>query len=96
MRSLSSSTQMSRGYFGTPSASTPCFVRPYRPSSVLTYRAGAAEDYGDVVLYMREKAAQLGADGIIMIGSGAGPSVLAGQVIVTMTDFGAIVIVYKD
>src|SRR3972149_2061400 len=47
--------------------------RPYQEIGILTYRAGTAEKYVDVVQYMRQKAAQLGADGIIMMGSSAGP-----------------------
>ena len=70
--------------------------RPYQEIGILTYRAGTAEQYVDVVQYMRQKAAQLGADGIIMMGSKSGPSMPVGYVIATMTDYQAMAIVYKD
>ena len=71
--------------------------RPYQEIGVLTYRAGTAEKYIDVVQYMREKAAQLGADGVIMMGSSVGPSMLvAPNIIGTMRDFQAMAIVYKS
>jgi len=70
--------------------------RPYEEIGILTYRAGTAEQYVDVVQYMRQKAAQLGADGIIMMGSKSGPSIPVGYVIATMTDYQAMAIVYKD
>ena len=70
--------------------------RPYQEIGILTYRAGTAEKYVDVVQYIRQKAAQLGADGIIMMGSSAGPSVPIGKVIVTLTDYRAMAILYKD
>lgn len=70
--------------------------RPYQEIGVLTYRAGTAEKYVNVVRYMQEKAAQLGADGIIMMGSRAGPSMPIGYVIATLTDYQAMAIIYKD
>lgn len=70
--------------------------RPYEEIGILTYRAGTAEKYVDVVQYMREKAAQLGADGVIMMGASAGPSMPIGYVIATMTDYRAMAIVYKE
>jgi hypothetical protein len=70
--------------------------RPYEEIGILTYRAGTAEKYVDVVQYMREKAAQLGSDGIIMMGDSAGPSVPIGSVIATLTDYRAMAIVYKE
>jgi hypothetical protein len=70
--------------------------RPYQEIGVLSYRAGTAEQYVDVVQYMREKAAQLGADGVIMMGSNAGPSMIVGHhMIGTMRDFQAMAIIYK-
>ena len=70
--------------------------RPYEEIGILTYRAGTAEKYVNVVQYMREKAAQLGADGIIMMGSKSGPSMPIGYVIATLTDYQAMAIIYKD
>jgi hypothetical protein len=69
---------------------------PYQEIGILTYRAGTAEKYANVVQYMREKAAQLGADGVIMMDSSAGPSMPIGYVIATLTDYRAMAIVYKD
>lgn len=70
--------------------------RPYQEIGILTYRAGTAEEYAAVVQYMREKAAQLGADGIIMMDSSTGPSMPIGYVIATLTDYRAMAIVYKE
>ena len=70
--------------------------RPYKEIGILTYRAGTAEKYVNVVQYMRQKAAQLGADGIIMMGSKSGPSMAIGDVIATLTDYQAMAIIYKD
>jgi len=70
--------------------------RPYQEIGILTYRAGTAEKYINVIEYMREKAAQLGADGIIMMGSNAGPGIPIGRVIATLTDYQAMAIVYKE
>ena len=70
--------------------------RPYQEIGILTYRAGTAEKYVNVVQYMRQKAAQLGADGIIMMGSKSGPSMPIGYVIATLTDYQAMAIIYKD
>ena len=70
--------------------------RPYQEIGVLTYRAGTAEKYVDVVQYMRQKAAQLGADGIIMMGAKSGPSVPIGYVIATLTDYQAMAVIYTD
>ena len=70
--------------------------QPYQEIGILSYRAGTAEKYVDIVQYMREKAAQLGADGIIMMASSAGPSIPVGHVIATLTDYRAMAIVYKD
>jgi len=70
--------------------------RAYQEIGVLTYRAGTAAKYVDVVQYMREKAAQLGADGIITMGSSVGPNMAVDEdVILTKRDFQAMAIIYK-
>ena len=70
--------------------------RHYQEIGVLTYRAGTAEKYVDVVRYMREYAARVGADGIIMMGSNSGPSMAVGNVIGNLTDYRAMAIAYTD
>ncbi len=71
-------------------------TKPYVEVGVLSYRAVPAENYTDAVQYMRAKAALLGLDGIIILGSSAGPSVPVGHVIATLTDYRAMAIVYTE
>ncbi len=71
-------------------------TRTYSEMGILKYRAGTAEKYEDIVRYMRTKAAQVGADAIIMMDSSSGPSVPIGAVIVNLTDYRAMAIVYKN
>ena len=68
---------------------------PYKEIGIMTYRAGTAETYGSVVQYLLEKAAELGADGIIMMDSKAGPGMMIGYTFATLTDYKAMAIVYK-
>ena len=70
--------------------------RPYQEMGILTYRAGTAEKYVNVVQYMRGKAAELGADGVIMMGATSGPSMPIGHVIATLKDYQAMAILYKN
>lgn len=70
--------------------------RPYKELGVLTYRAGTAESYAQVAFYLKIKAAELGADGVIMMGSKPGPSMPIGSVIVTLNDYSAMAIKYSD
>ena len=66
--------------------------RPYVELGVLEYRAGTAENYSEVVSHFREKAASIGADGIIMMGSSSGPSVPVAGVIANLNDYRAMAI----
>jgi hypothetical protein len=68
--------------------------RAYRELGILTYRAGTAETYSKVTALFEEKAAQIGADGVIMMGSRVGPSLAIGEFIATLTDFSAMAIEY--
>jgi hypothetical protein len=67
----------------------------YEEIGILTYRAGTAESYVDVVKYLKEKAAVIGADGIIMMGSKSGPSVVFSYGVATLTDYQAMAFVYR-
>ncbi len=71
-------------------------TKPYVEVGVLSYRAVPAENYTDAVQYMRAKAAQLGVDGISILGSSAGPSRQVGYVIATLTDYRSMAIVYTE
>jgi hypothetical protein len=68
---------------------------PYDEIGILTYRAGTAEKYTQVASHFRDKAAQVGADGVIMMGTSTGPGIPVGSVIVNMTDYRGIAIRYK-
>jgi hypothetical protein len=71
-------------------------TRPYRPISILSYRAGAAEGDANVVASLRESAALLGADAIVMGNTITGPSLPVGPVMAVFTDHRATAIVYED
>jgi len=68
----------------------------YKEIDIMTYRAGTAEDYKDVVRHFREKAALVGADGVIMMGSKSGPGMFVGSVLATPTDYNAMAIIYTE
>ena len=68
----------------------------YKEIGIMTYRAGTAENYEDVVRCFREKAALIGADGVIMMGSKSGPSMLIGSVMATLIDYNAMAIIYTE
>ena len=70
--------------------------KPYAEVGVLSYRAGTAEKYTEIVQYMREKAAQLGVDAIIILGSSTGPGMQIGQILANLTDYRAMAIVYTE
>jgi NAD(P)H-dependent flavin oxidoreductase YrpB (nitropropane dioxygenase family) len=48
--------------------------RPYEEIAMLHYRANPSQLYTSVLQLMREKAAAIGADGVIMVNSSAGPT----------------------
>jgi uncharacterized protein YbjQ (UPF0145 family) len=70
-------------------------TRAYSEIGILKYRAGTAEKYEDVVRYIRTRAAQVGADAIIMMDSSSGPSIPIGAVIANLTDYKAMAIAYN-
>ena len=70
-------------------------LKSYQEIGVLSYRAGTAEKYIDVISYFRQKAASLGADGVIIMGTSSGPSIVTGNALATMTDYRAVAIRYK-
>jgi hypothetical protein len=70
-------------------------ARHYKELGVLTYRAGTGEPYTDVARFFREKAASIGADGVIMMGTKVGPSVPLGGIIATLNDYSAMAICYE-
>ena len=71
-------------------------TRPYRELGVVTYRAGTAETLLDATAKIKIKAAEVGADAVIMLGNtGSASMVIAGN-IATLHDYSAMAIAYND
>ena len=71
--------------------------RPYQEIGVLTYRAGTAETVVEVGRFFRAKAAELGADGVIMMGTAGGASVrINANVSAQLTDYQAMAIRFTN
>lgn len=70
--------------------------RAYTELGILEYRAGTSESYPEVVAHFKTKAAQVGADGVIIMGSSSGPSMPLAGVIATLTDYQAMAIKFSN
>jgi hypothetical protein len=71
-------------------------TRPYRELGVVTYRAGTDETLLDAIAKIKVKAAEVGADAVIMLGTTGSASMMIAGNIATLHDFSAMAIAYTD
>ncbi len=71
-------------------------TRPYRELGVITYRAGTAETLLDAVAKIKIKAAEVGADAVIMLGNTGSASMMIAGNMATLHDYSAMAIAYND
>lgn len=71
-------------------------TRPYRELGVVTYRAGTSESLLDASAKIREKAAEVGADAVIILGTTGSASMMIAGNIATLHDYSAMAIAYND